>query len=180
MSSTTCDRVAERVALGEPLGDVGEHAKTCERCKRLVALPVEIGATRRDADPGLGFTARMTAGAQHRIVVRRRRRVAAGLAAAVAAGTFGLYAFTRQPDASQPVAETPSPNPTLPATQDQRDPWDAQDDNDDQVAGVDDDVRYLVHIADTDRVMSRSSADWGSIEKPLKPYRELLEGVSHE
>ena len=64
--SSTCDRVAERIALGEPLDDVSEHAATCERCRRLVALPVELGATHREADPGLGFSARMTAGAQHR------------------------------------------------------------------------------------------------------------------
>ncbi len=180
MSRTTCDQVAERIALGEPLGDVGEHAATCERCKRLVALPVEIGATRRDADPGLGFSARMTAGAQHRIVVRRRRRVAAGLAAAVAATTFGVYAFTRQPDATHPVATETRQNPTLPATQDrQRDPWDTQESPDEQVADVDDDVRYLVHISDTDR-SSRLSANWGDIEKPLAPYRSLLRKVSHE
>lgn len=177
MSSTTCDRVAERVALGEPLGDVGEHAKTCERCKRLVALPVEIGATRRAADPGLGFSARMTAGAQHRIVVRRRRRIAGSLAAAVAATTLGVFVFTRQP-ASQQLATVP-PNPTLPATQDQDDPWDVKDHQDDDAADVDDDVRALVQLANTDR-SSQYRTDWGRIYKPLAPYRSLLRGVSHE
>ena len=73
--SSTCDIVAERVALGEPLGDAADHAASCERCKRLVALPVELGAMHREAEPGMGFSARMTAGAQHRIVVRRRRRL---------------------------------------------------------------------------------------------------------
>jgi hypothetical protein len=176
MSSTTCDQVAERIALGEPLGDVGEHAATCERCKRVVALPIEIGATRREADPGLGFSARMTAGAQHRIVVRRRRRIAGGLAAAVVATTLGVFVVTRQPE-SQPLATNP-PNPTLPATQhdDQDDPWDVKDHED---ADVDDDVRALVQLANTDR-SSKLSANWRAIQKPLAPYSALLRGVSHD
>src|SRR5205823_3266558 len=57
---TTCDVVAERVALGEPLGDAAEHAERCPKCRRLVALPAELGATHRELDPGLGFSARMT------------------------------------------------------------------------------------------------------------------------
>jgi hypothetical protein len=167
MSSTTCEQVAERVALGEPLGDVGEHAATCERCKRLVALPVEIGATHREADPGLGFTARMTAGAQHRIVVRRRPPTAGS-----------VFVFTREPDRAQPIAT--NPNPTLPATQtDQDDPWDAQQHQSDEADDVDDDVRALVQLANTDRT-SKLSANWGRIQKPLAPYRTLLRGVSHE
>jgi hypothetical protein len=180
MSSITCDQVAERVALGEPLGDAGEHAATCDRCKRLVALPVEIGATRREADPGLGFSARMTAGAQHRIGVRRRRRIAGSLAAAVAATTLGVFVFTRQPE-SQPIATVP-PGPTLPATAAQDDPWDVkheESDEADESDDVDEDVRALVHLANTER-SSKLSANWGDIEKPLAPYRSLLRGVSHE
>jgi hypothetical protein len=174
--SSTCDQVAERVALGEPLGDVGEHATTCERCKRLVALPVEIGAARREADPGLGFSARMTAGAQHRIVVRRRRRIAGSLAAAVAATTLGVFVFTREPQ-SQSVVTIP-PNPTLPATDtdSERDPWDTSDQEPDD---ADEDVRALVQLANTDR-SSKLSANWRDIEEPLAPYRSLLSGVSHE
>src|SRR5690606_16773083 len=111
--SSTCDQVAERVALGEPLGEVGEHAATCERCKRLVALPVELGAVHRDVDPGLGFSARMTAGAQHRILVRRRRRIAAMSAAAVAATALGVFVMMREPDRAS-VATNP-PTPTNPS-----------------------------------------------------------------
>ena len=73
-----CDIVAERIALGEPLGDQAEHAAACASCRTLAALPTEIGAMRTEADPGLGFSARMTAGAQHRITIRRRRRKAPG------------------------------------------------------------------------------------------------------
>lgn len=176
---STCDRVAERVALGEPLGEMGEHAATCERCKRLVALPVELGATRRDADPGLGFSARMTAGAQHRIVVRRRRRIAAVAAAAVAATSLGVFVFTRDPSDGPQLAETPPSHDTpAPATNPhQPDPWDTQ--NPDEPDDVDDDVRALVQLANTDRSL-HVSADWGRIGKPLAPYRTLLRGVSDE
>jgi hypothetical protein len=169
-----CDRVAERIALGEPLGDAGDHAATCERCRRLVALPVELGATHRAVDPGLGFSARMTAGARHRIVVRRRRRVAAVAAAAVAATSLGVLAFTREPD-RQPVASNP-PSHDTPATATQDDPWnrDHPDEGD-----ADDDVRALVHLANTDR-SSKLFANWGRITRPLAPYRTLLRGVSHE
>lgn len=175
---STCDRVAERIALGEPLGEMGEHAATCERCKRLVALPVELGVTRRDADPGLGFSARMTAGAQHRIVVRRRRRIAAAAAAAVAATSLGVFAFTR-PSAEHPtVADTPAQHDTpTAATSTQPDPWETQ--NPDERDDVDDDVRALVQLANTDRSL-HLSADWGHISQPLAPYRTLLRGVSDE
>ncbi len=180
---STCDRVAERVVLGEPLGDLGEHAATCERCKRLVALPVELGATHREVDPGLGFSARMTAGAQHRIGVRRRRRIAAAAAAAVAATSLGVFAFTRAPDREPRVAETPE-QPALQdratpaaATDPHDDPWNTGDS--DERDDADEDVRALVQLANTDRSASLS-ADWGYIGKPLAPYRTLLRGVSHE
>lgn len=177
--SSTCDRVAERIALGEPLGDAGEHAATCERCKRLVALPVELGATHREVDPGLGFSARMTAGAQHRIAVRRRRRIAAVAATAVAATTLGVVVFTREPDPTRaPVAKQPTAPNEVVAGQpraDEPDPWKTGDDTDEG----DDDVRALVQLANTDR-SSRLSANWGRITRPLAPYRSLLRGVSHE
>jgi hypothetical protein len=176
--SSTCELVAERIALGEPLGDAGEHAATCERCKRLVALPVELGVTHREVDPGLGFSARMTAGAQHRIVVRRRRRIAGVAAAAVAVATLGVFAFTRDPAAEQQVAQVP-PNDTQTQMGGGRpDPWDTSEQPDEGDEG-DDDLRALVQLADTDRA-SRFSADWEDITTPVAPYRALLRGVSHE
>jgi len=173
--SSTCDIVAERIALGEPLGDAADHAASCERCKRLVALPVELGAMHREAEPGMGFSARMTAGAQHRIVVRRRRRIAAGLAAAVAASAVGFFALTREP-AQAPVAQQNPPSQTQPAGHsNEHDPWATDSD----AASEDDDVRAIVQLADTDRSM-RVRADWNTIKKPLAPYRALLRGVDHE
>lgn len=167
--STTCDLVAERVALGEPLGDAADHAASCSRCRRLAALPTELGVVHREADPGIGFTARMTAGAQQLITVRRRRRVIAGLATAVAAAGVGVFVFTREPD-RQPLASNPSPS-ELPATNPHEDdPWDGGE------SDVDEDVETLVRFADTDH-SRQLSANWARIQKPLAPYRHLIEGV---
>ena len=168
---TTCDTVAERIALGEPLGDLAEHAASCARCRGLVALPAELGALRHESDPGLGFTARLTSGAQHRLAVRRRRRVALGLAGAVAAAVLAVFMFARQPDEG-PVAITLPQLPQPAAiTSHTPDPW-----KDPAPDAIDPDARALLHMAHAARAHHR--AHWSRIEKPLAPYRELLEGVS--
>jgi hypothetical protein len=161
-----CDIVAERIALGEPLGDAAEHAASCPRCRRLSALPTELGATRNESDPGIGFAARMTAGAQRRFTVRRRRRVAVTLAATVAATALGIVFLTRQP--VEPVAQPP----VSPIATDTH-----QHDTNHDDAKVDPDVQYLVHLARTDRA-SHSSAHWRRIEKPLAPYKHLVKGMT--
>lgn len=171
--SDPCDVVVERVALGEPLGELAEHAASCPRCRRVAALPTELGAARKLGDPGMGFAARMTAGAQHRIVVRRRRRIAAGLAAAVAVTTLGFFAVTRDPDRDQATRPAAIEAPLQP------DPWDTRvGDNvpSDEATETDDDLRALVQLADTDR-SARLSAKWKDIQSPLAPYRAVLEGV---
>ena len=164
----TCNLVAERVALGEPLDELADHAASCARCRRVVALPAELGATHRDADPGIGFAARVTAGAQQRIAVRRRRRVAVGLAAAVAAGALGVFVVTREP--APQVAVTPAREPA-PATEPK--PHDPGH----EPGNLDDDVAALVHLANIDHAR-HLSADWKSIAKPLAPYRALVKGVT--
>lgn len=175
--SDPCEVVVERVALGEPLGDLAEHAASCVKCRRIAALPTELGATHRDSDPGVGFTARMTAGAQRRIVVRQRRRVAGGVAAAAAVVAFGAFVLTREP-APERLAETPDQRetPPAPAAQDPNkpDPW--QDNGDRDRVEVDEDVAALVRLADTDR-SRKLSAHWRRIERPLEPYRILIKGV---
>ena len=161
-----CDIVAERVALGEPLGDAAEHAESCPRCRRLSALPRELGATRNEADPGIGFAARVTAGAQKRIVVRHRRRIAATVAAGIAATALGVVALTRTspvqdttaPDKAATETKQPTPNPSEPPK-------------------VDEDVDYLVHLARVDHA-SHASARWHRIEKPLAPYKHLIKGIA--
>lgn len=168
-----CDVVAERVALGEPLGDMADHAASCPRCRQLAALPTEIGVVHGEADPGIGFTARMTAGAQHRFSVRRRRRIAAGLATAVAATTLGVFIVTREPAKAKEVATQERNPPTLPAQDSNRnDPWNP----DQEQASDDDDLASLVYFADTDRAAAYT-ANWKEIAAPLRPYRAVVEGV---
>jgi hypothetical protein len=110
----------------------------------------------------------MTIGAQHRIAVRRRRRLAAGLAATVAAGALGMFLVTRTPD--EPREHSPTiaiPNPPNPAP-----------DRKDEPATADEaDLATLVQLADVDR-SSRVSAKWARIKKPLAPYKKLLKGVT--
>ena len=157
----TCDLVAERIALGEPLGEHEQHAATCERCQAIADMPGKLGATHHEIDPGLGFTARMTIGAQHRIAQRRRRRVAAALGTSVAAGLVAVFFLTRSPVADEPQntasTETRVEDPKLePAT--------------------DAELEALVDLADVNR-SARLSANWRRIKKPLSPYRKLLQGV---
>jgi hypothetical protein len=156
---STCDAVAERIALDEPLAELDEHVSSCTRCQRLVAMPTQLGATRHSVDPGLGFSARMTVGAQQRLVVRRRRRIAAGLAATVAAGMFGVFAITREPEAQpqlQPAVAEQLPTEEL-TTFDEPE------------------IRFLVNVADTKRT-NRHSAHWARIQRPLAAYKQLTEG----
>jgi hypothetical protein len=160
---TTCETVAELIATGEPLGEHAEHAATCARCKAIAALPLELASTHREIDPGLGFSARMTAGAQHRIGVRRKQRLAVGIGLSTIAATFGVVLLTRQP--SDDVAVTPPP----PATADQ-----PRADEPGEIAA---DTQMLIHYADVDR-SSHLSAHWGRIEKPLRPYRNVLKGLT--
>jgi hypothetical protein len=171
----TCDQVAERIALGESLDapgdaevvDLAEHAAACPHCKRLVALPAELAVVKRDADPGMGFAARMTAGAQHRIAVRRQRRYAMGGGLAVAAAAAVAMVMLREPEPASIAYVPPEvfqhlqalemPQPTPPTQE------------------VDDDVRALVHLADVEH-SRHLSAHWGRIEKSLKPYKGVLKG----
>src|SRR5207237_842514 len=155
-----CDAVAERTALGESRGELAEHVAGCARCQRVVAMPGQLGAAHHEIDPGLGFSARMTVGAQQRIAVRRRRRLAAGLAASVAAGALGVVVMTRAPDASAPApvvsVQLPDVVKDPPAV-----PLDESD------------LQVLVGLSDTGRTM-RMSARWTQLEKPLAPYRKLM------
>ncbi len=161
---SSCDSVAERVALGDALGDLADHVTSCERCRRVVDMPGQLGATRHEVDPGLGFSARMTIGAQQRLVVRHRRRVAVGLAATVAAGALGVFLMMRTPRAPAP-SETAA---TEPRKDDVKDPVP-------EVAS-EADLAALVHLADVDH-SSRITARWSHITRPLAPYRKLVAGV---
>ena len=170
-----CDQVAERVALGEPLGEHADHAAGCARCRRVVALPVELAALTHEADPGMGFAARVTAATQHLLVVRRRRRIAVTCASAVAAAAALATIVLRPADEpsyvfAPPVMPQPNHQAVMPppvAHHHEHDPWSTHK--------SDDDVRALVGYANVDRTM-HASANWGRIEKPLAPYRTVLKG----
>jgi len=168
MTESMCDQVAERLALGEPLGDLSEHVAGCASCQGLVAVSGKLAATHHAVDPGLGFSARMTVGAQHRLGVRRRRRLAAGLAVSVATGMFGVFLVAHHPtgstDRAQPTVRNPPREPEPPPRDPPREP------------ASDDDLAALAQLADVDRA-SRASADWHRIEKPLAPYKKLVKGV---
>lgn len=154
----TCDVVAERLALGEPLGDLAEHAATCERCKATDALTAQLAGVHRDIEPGMGFAARMTAGAQHRIIVRRRRRIAGIAAASTLAASLGVFVMTRSHEepALQPAAiEQKTDAPADPS----------------EVAA---DTEFL--LRDPSRIV-KQSADWGHIGKPVRPYKHVLKGL---
>lgn len=156
---STCDAVAERIALGEPIAELDEHVSSCTRCRRVVAMPGQLGATRHSVDVGLGFSARMTVGAQHRLVARRRRRIAAGLAATVAAGMIGVFAITREPEAEL-AQQQPAVAEQLPIEETTL--FEAGE------------VQFLVEVADTKR-SSRLSAHWARIQRPLLPYKQLVD-----
>jgi hypothetical protein len=162
MTSDVCDVVTERIVLGEPLGELEEHARTCERCTRAVALPVELASHR--ADPGAGFSARIAVGARRRLVQRKRRRVATATVATTAAIALGAFAVTRSADETAPIENTAAIE--MPRV-----------DPDPATKHDDEDVRELVSLARTDRSI-HLSAHWSRIEKPLAPYRALVKGVT--
>jgi hypothetical protein len=164
MTEAMCDQVAERLALGEPLGDLSEHVSGCASCQGLVAVSGRLAATHHAVDPGLGFSARMTVGAQHRIGVRRRRRLAAGLAVSVATGMFGVFLVTHHPSTEAPRPTMKNQRPEQPEPPPPSEP------------ATDDDLAALAQLGDIDHA-SRLSADWRFIEKPLAPYKKLVKGV---
>jgi hypothetical protein len=163
MTLRVCDQVAERVALGEPIGELSEHVEGCTGCENLIATSSKLGATRHAVDPGLGFTARMTVGAQHRIAARRRQRLAVGLAATVVSGAFGVFLVTRPPEPPKPAVIDPKLTATLPEDP-AREPSEATDDED---------LALLVQLADVER-NSQLSAKWLDITRPLAPYKRLV------
>ena len=154
-----CETVAERVALGEPLAEVATHATTCARCKLVVGMPEKLGATRHEVDPGLGFAARMTIGAQQQIQTRRRRRVAAVMGSSVAAALVAVLFITKSAGPGQPQPST-TDQVTEPVAE----------------KATEAELKALVNLADVGR-SAHLSANWRQIKKPLSPYRKLLQGV---
>ena len=171
---TPCDQVAERLAVGDALGEtLDAHVATCPACSRLLRVPGLVASTARATEPAPGFSVRVTAGARRRIAVRRRNRVALLAAAAAAVLLVGGTAALRPAEPplpaafmtpgevtplDRPVAESPDADPTL---------------TDDELA------RALVRLADVDAAL-RPAANWTTIEAPLAPYRALLPRLSSQ
>jgi hypothetical protein len=178
MKMSSCEMVAERVALGEPLGELATHATECAGCRALVALPVELGAaSRHEVEPGAGFSSRIAAGAQRRIGQRRRRRVAFASAAIAVTAAASLAIVVRGPNAARqdepvpPSTATASAEPLAPTA-----PAHAIEAQPISTGSDDADLRALVHFARYERA-SHASARWAQISKPLAPYRQLVAGV---
>lgn len=168
--SELCESVTERIALGEPLGELRDHAATCARCERMLAMPTRIAAATERPDPGLGFAARMTIGAQHKLVRRRRQRIAATAGGSVAAAALAVFALTRSTTPPEPdnraAIETKVPAPVA-----------DQAKNEKPVLVDNPELVQLVNLSDTKRA-ARESARWGRIRKPLRPYIQLVKGVT--
>jgi hypothetical protein len=163
---TMCESVTERVALGEPLGELRAHVEQCSRCKRTIAMPSRIAAAAERPDPGLGFAARMTIGAQNKLVVRRRRRIVGTAGASMAVAALAAFVFTRSPSSTTTTPDRdPAVTPNRPVVEVET-----------PIAVDNDDLVHLVNLADTKRA-ARESARWGRIRKPLAPYVQLVKGV---
>ena len=183
-----CDGVAERVACGEPLAELASHADDCPRCQSLLAaqslLATGVGHAGRSVEPARGFTARMTVVASQRLVTRHRRRVVGYASLSATAAAMLTFALVREPSrpAPQAVAEPQDPVaaealPAIAAPKQQdlagaKDPWLTPD----EVAAIgeqgDHDARALLVLARSHA--APVSADWDKIERPLRPYRQLL------
>jgi hypothetical protein len=129
-----------------------------------------LAKARHAVDPGLGFSARMTIGAQHRIGVRRRRRLAAGLVASFATGALGVFLVTHTPF-DQPIVTAPAPT-TIGHEPVRQTPDEPQAD-----ASGEADLAALAVAADAD-VAPRLSARWGHVRNPLAAYKKLLKEVT--
>ncbi len=156
---TTCEIVAERVALDEDLGEHADHAASCERCRELVAVAGKLGATHHAIDPGLGFSARMTVGAQQRIATRRRRRIATTVGVTTAAAVAMVFVVTRPTD--------PKPEPVIAMNP-------IKTEVEPPVVVDDADLKLLVSDPEA---AARTTADWKHITTPLRPYKKLLQGI---
>lgn len=175
-----CDGVAERLASGEPLAELAVHAEECPRCQGLFAAQRLL--TQRSGDlgePARGFTARMTAVANQRLVTRHRRRVVGYAALSAAAAAMLTFALVREPQKAAPTMAAQNPYEAQPVAElpsggtDEPSPWDAPN----AEADADEEVRALLVLART--YADPVSADWHAIEKPLSAYRQLLRRVEH-
>ncbi|MEZ4365497.1 MAG: hypothetical protein R2939_04305 [Kofleriaceae bacterium] len=168
-----CDLLAARLADEGDLGDLADHAATCPACRRLVALPALHAPPAPLATPAAtpGFEARITAGAQHRLATRRRRRQLAWAATGVAAAASMALWLVRAEAPTAPAVGA------MDALRDPRPPWTSTATDLEQPPAVDDgDVslsRALVELA-RDALHRPASPTWRAIEARLDRYDLVL------
>ena len=177
-----CDLVAERLAVGEPLGDDGEaHVAACPACARLVRLPAMVAASAREPEPGAGFSSRMQLGARAQLTARRRTRVVSLTLATAAAVLVGGVVMTRHRGDDQPstMATYTQPTPISMPGEHRAEP--VRHDADHRASHTDlsdhELAAGLVRISDVDGALIPHRA-WRRAEAPLAPYQQLLVYVS--
>jgi len=171
---TPCDEVTERLALGEPLGDVEDHVATCPACSRLVGLPRLVAASAHAAEPNPGFVIRSTAGARTLLVRRRRNRIIGNGIAAAAVLALAVWAV------KSPIGGTTKQQQLLPGmTQLPHNPEPMNVPSPTLLTPVTDDVigTELKTISNFDRVMA-PSRQWNKAQTPLSRYRIVVQGAS--
>ncbi len=177
-----CDLVAERLAIGEPLGDDGEaHVAACPACARHVRLPAMVAASAREPEPGPGFSSRMQLGARAQLTSRRRARVASLTLATAAAVLVGGVYMTRHHGDDQPstMATYSPPMPISLPGEHRAEPVRHDPDHRPPHADLSDRelAAGLVRISDIDDALIPHRA-WRRAEAPLAPYQQLLVYVS--
>ncbi len=180
---TTCEQFADAVISDDDTASFTEHVATCERCQGLAQTAAGLGAASgpgqlraANAEPRMGFSARIAVGAQHRVVQRRRNRFimtgTGGLAAAAAVTALLIsqrHAGTPvQPAANVPTLEQPEPTQPDPVV----DPAPAVADEDR------DNLRALVRWQATADAWQQdrlpSTLNWRGTIKPVAAYQTVL------
>lgn len=170
---TPCDEVTERLALGEPLGDVEDHVATCPACSRLVGLPRLVAASAHAAEPNPGFVIRSTAGARTLMVRRRRNRIIGNGIAAAAVLVLAVWAVR------SPIAGGKHKQPSQQVQVPWRNPEPINVPDPTLLTPVTNDVigNELETISNFDRVMA-PSRQWNAAQAPLSRYRIVVQGAS--
>lgn len=182
---TTCEQFFDAVVTDDDTASFTVHVATCQRCQGLARTAAGLGAASgpgqlraADAEPRMGFSARIAVGAQHRVTQRRRNRYimtgAGGLIAAAAVTALLISQRNAgtpvQPAANVPTLEQPEPNQPDPIA----DPAPAPNIPDEDR----DNLRALVRWQATADAWQQdrlpSVVNWRKTIKPVAAYQTVL------